>query len=299
MRLLSRIIKAAQLQVIIAAKSSELAKEELRILDTEEPVAEPMEEFLVEMPEEEMDPLLEERRLLEEEIEEAKIALKEAKDEARQVREELEEEVTFTRTQTEAKANMMLQNAEDEAHSLLEQAKIEGERIRVKRYEEGYEIGYKTGYEEGTTTTKKEIRGEVAVLFDLLHKAIEDAAEKRASALALCEDDFLKFGLLLAEKIIKRQLIDEPAWLKPVIKEGIARLRNVSEMTIRLHPQDFAELSRDRELLALGTFQWEADSSLSLGSYVIDSDYGGIDARLEKRLGKLAQGLMDVIYDGE
>ena len=163
---------------------------------------------------------------------------------------------------------------------------------------EGYEEGYKAGLAEGKARADQE----AARLLNLLRDFVDKAAADRANALAKLEEDFLKLSLILAEKIVRNTIKDDPAWLKPVIEEACQKLGTVDECIVRLSPVEYEAL-KDQELRLGGArverLSLRPDPTLKPGDCVIETESGTVDASLEKRLGKLAEHLLEVIYDGQ
>lgn len=199
-------------------------------------------------------------------------------------------------SQAKAKAEEIRQEAEEEVEALWAKTKTELEELRNQAQQEGFEAGYGAGYQEGSERADKE----TARLLHLLEETLTSAAAQRAAALARLEQDFLKLSIILAEKIVKRTIVHDPTWLKPVIEEAYSKLGTVTECVIRLSPDDY-QVIQDQDIRVGGAgverLVFQPDANLSPGDCVIETDSGTIDASLEKRLGKAAQYLMEVVYD--
>nr|NLJ02489.1 hypothetical protein [Bacillota bacterium] len=193
-------------------------------------------------------------------------------------------------------AEEIVQEAEERASLLLQQAEEEIEALRLKTKEEGYAEGYREGLQDGAEKALQEAQG----LLELLQRTVEEGAELRSRGLAALEEDCLKLSLLLADKIVRKSVEDDISWLKPIISEALQALGTVKEITVYLSPYDFSLLEEEEENLRLTArtkITFEQDASLSQGGCLIESENGRIDARLEKRLGKLGKSLMEVLYD--
>ena len=194
------------------------------------------------------------------------------------------------------KAEEILAQAQEEADVLLHQAETEVETLRLQAKEAGFEEGYREGLVEG----HQEALRQAADLISVLEVTVEEAVQVRSNSLGALEDDFLKFSLLLADKIVKRSVSHDISWLAPLISESLEALGQVQEIVVRLNPVDYALIKEEEEHLHLGMrakLQFESDSSINQGGCLIESENGLIDARLEKRLGKIARHLMEVLYD--
>ncbi|KLU40604.1 MAG: hypothetical protein AA931_03300 [Peptococcaceae bacterium 1109] len=201
-------------------------------------------------------------------------------------------------SQAKAKAEAIVKAAEEEGEALRSQSLLDAEELRQHAALEGYEEGYKAGLAEGKARADQE----AARLLNLLRDFVDKAAADRANALAKLEEDFLKLSLILAEKIVRNTIKDDPAWLKPVIEEACQKLGTVDECIVRLSPVEYEAL-KDQELRLGGArverLSLRPDPTLKPGDCVIETESGTVDASLEKRLGKLAEHLLEVIYDGQ
>ena len=169
-----------------------------------------------------------------------------------------------------AKAQELLEEAEREAQARLEQVQQEVDSIRLQAKEAGFAQGYQEGLEEG-----------------------------RQKAL---EDDFLKLSIFLADKVIRKEVETDISWLKPMVKEALEVLGSVEQVVVLLNPVDYALLQnyrQDLELSSRAELVFQQDASITPGGCLIETETGLIDARLERRLGKLAHHLLEVLYDEE
>lgn len=195
----------------------------------------------------------------------------------------------------QAKAADILARAEEEAHQRLQQAEAEVETLRLRAKEAGFAEGYEEGLEEG----RQKALAKASDLLSLLESTVEEAVRLRAASLRALEDDFLKLGVFLADKVIRKAVEADISWLKPIIKEALEVLGTVDQMVVLLNPVDYALLQNYQQDLSLTRTKlvFEQDPSITQGGCLIESETGLIDARLERRLGKLAHHLMEVLYD--
>lgn len=198
--------------------------------------------------------------------------------------------------EAQRKATEILRDAKEQAQSILDSADEEVEIARLQAKEQGFEEGLQEGRVEG----KQSAIEEAGNLLSLLQSTVEEATVLRVNNLESLEDDFLKFSLLLADKIVKKQVSGDISWLNPVVRDALGALGSVDKIIIRVNPEDYDLIIEYEEALELNSrvsIEFEADSSISPGGCLIESDKGLIDARLEKRLGKIATHLMEVLYD--
>lgn len=213
-------------------------------------------------------------------------------------------ESTALLEEAQARADALLQEASAEAASLVEKAEQESaeklEVARLKAKEEGYEAGYSEGWTAATEAAREEVSQQAASLLSLLQTSVKEAATGRQQALALLEEDFLKLAVILAEKIIRREVDRDLTWLQPLVGDALARLGDAENITIHLSPEGFECFSQGARAFPhiKGDLHWQCDESMSAGSFFIETEFGAVDGSLEHRLGKLAAALLDVTYNG-
>lgn len=191
------------------------------------------------------------------------------------------------------KAAEIVKQAEAKGAALLKEVEEQQDLIRLRAKEQGFEEGYQEGLQEG----KKTALQEAEQLLALLESNIEETARVRAEALGALEDDFLKFSLLLADKIIRKRVRDDISWLTPVITDALQALGQVAEIKVRLNPVDYALIEEEQLLAVRAKLEFERDETIEQGGCLIESENGLIDARLEQRLGKLGRQLLEVLYN--
>lgn len=197
-----------------------------------------------------------------------------------------------------AKAQELLEEAEREAQARLEQVQQEVDSIRLQAKEAGFAQGYQEGLEEG----RQKALEKAADLLKLLQSTVEEAVRLRAASLQALEDDFLKLSIFLADKMIRKEVETDVSWLKPMVKEALEVLGSVEQVVVLLNPVDYALLQnyrQDLELSSRAELVFQQDASITPGGCLIETETGLIDARLERRLGKLAHHLLEVLYDEE
>lgn len=193
------------------------------------------------------------------------------------------------------KAEEMVAEAEAKGRGLVEQAQAEVEALRLKAKETGFAEGYAEGLAEGRSQALEQAGN----LLSLLESIVEEGLAARTNNLQALEDDFLKLSLLLADKLVRRTVERDVSWLEPVVKEAVQALGAAEEIVVVLNPVDYSLLQEQGEDLPLPTrasLRFEQDPAITQGGCLIESENGLIDARLEQRLGKLAQHLLEVLY---
>jgi type III secretion protein L len=166
-------------------------------------------------------------------------------------------------------ARRIVSRAQREAETVLEEA--------VLRRDESLEAARREGYQHGLSQWDKALR------------SLEGARE---ALHARHEAELVGLAVKIAEKIIGEELRTRPETIVSIVGECLRGIRYGHSLTIRVNPSESAEvqrgLSRLQETIGPGRhIQVLADSTVSPGGCIVESDLGVIDARLETQLKRL------------
>jgi flagellar assembly protein FliH len=104
--------------------------------------------------------------------------------------------------------------------------------------------------------------------------------------------DALEVGLLVARRILEREVSTNLDALFSLIKSAIRRVGESRKTTVRLSPADFARIKDAAETsFTLGRVELAADETLGPGDVMVDADDNTVDGRLSTRLEELARVL--------
>lgn len=206
----------------------------------------------------------------------------------------------------------LLNSAKQEAEAIIEEARIQAASLiedaeagiaseAEAAREQAQSVGREQGYQEGYEAAQSQVHSEGQELLGIIESIVDQANADRIKSLAMYEEDFLKLGLKIAEKIIKREIDSDPKWMVPIINESLVRLGSVEQISISLNPQDLAKLDTNEILndLASDKIKLEADPVLSPGKCIISTETGAIDASLDTRLAQVRAELEEQVYVGE
>ena len=107
-------------------------------------------------------------------------------------------------------------------------------------------------------------------------------------------DRVMELSVVLAERLVGEALRVEPARVADLARAAIREARGARRVRLACNPDDAPALAD-----ALGPLgpdlEVEADDALGRGSIVVHTDIGGIDARLEPQLARLAAALREAL----
>lgn len=226
-------------------------------------------------------------RQLENARQQAEEILAEARREADAVLAELEEE---------------RQQTAEELAQAKEETTAECDRLKKEAYDRGYEEGWAAGNEEGEKAWAEKIAAAETALQEAKAEAlnlINQAEEERKTRILNSEAEILKLAVDIAEKIINSELkVNPDQWLE-MIRVATGKVAGATEVTIRIAQEDEAFLIQNlREIRNLFTesprLQVVTDSNLEPGDFILQSNLGEVDARLQQQLAKIYQAFKEV-----
>ncbi|MSN25417.1 MAG: hypothetical protein GJV46_06040 [Geobacter sp.] len=153
---------------------------------------------------------------------------------------------------------------------------------------------FNAGLLEGKNLTE---RGLVNV-FRTLRGASETIHNLREKVLRESEDELINLVMLVARKVIIREVSQDRCILADVVKNALAGLSAREEVTIRLNPDDYALLTTGREEclkkeLSSDRLQLKADSTVVSGFCLVDAAMGTVDANLSSQLETIYRNLLE------
>lgn len=153
---------------------------------------------------------------------------------------------------------------------------------------------FDAGLKEGKDLAE---RGLINV-FRALRSSSETIHNLRDKVLRESEDELIDLVMLVARKVIIREITQDRSILAGVVQNALAGLSARQEITVRINPDDYLlvtsgrdellqnELLNDRLLL-------KPDPSVAAGFCLVDTDMGTIDASLDGQLDQLYRSLVE------
>lgn len=186
------------------------------------------------------------------------------------------------------------QDAIAEAQKLFEKKNKEG-------YEAGYREGLKTGAEEAKANHRKEVEKEVAARMASLQAALEQTVARLVEARDQWQGEWERLGLELAcaiaEKVVKAAVARPNDAALANLLQVLSLVGKVPTVTVHLNPADLDSLEHNRSgwstaTRAIGEIKLVADPQMTAGGCRINTEFGSIDASIEKQLERIRDELL-------
>lgn len=175
------------------------------------------------------------------------------------------------------------------ANREIEAQKGQLDQARGLAEEEGRKLGRDAGYQEG--------KDERARLLKQIEEILDTAKRKRDQIIKAAEEEVVNLAVLVAGKVIKREVKEDKQVAASNVKEALKKLTAKEEITIRVNIDEVAVVEEHKdEFLAqakgLRTITFKEDSSIERGGCRIDTDFGSIDATISTQIEEIEKGLI-------
>ncbi len=191
----------------------------------------------------------------------------------------------------------MFDTTELEGMSPDEEAEESGPAMAVITEEE-LDRQLRESFQNGLIEGKNLAERGLVNVFRSLRLATEEIENLREKVLRESEDELIHLIMMVARKVIVREISINRSILSEIVKAGLAAVSEHDRITIRLNPDDYilattgnGETLR-KELITEG-MQLKSDISVMPGSCLIDSELGTIDAGIDAQLDELMRRLME------
>ncbi|WP_188055560.1 FliH/SctL family protein [Oryzomonas rubra] len=153
---------------------------------------------------------------------------------------------------------------------------------------------FNSGLQEGKNLAE---RGLVNV-FRSLRTAAEGIRDLREKVLRESEEELLKLVIMVARKVILREVKMDRSILEDVVQSAIGGLSERDMVTVRLHPDDYALITSGhggyfQQELKSDRMNFKADAAVLPGNCQIDAEMGTIDASVDGQLDEIYRRLLE------
>jgi flagellar assembly protein FliH len=179
------------------------------------------------------------------------------------------------------------------------------EEARKTGFEAGRNAGYEDGYAAGQAEAKAAVQAEMQKKMAMIAKIAQDCKRIRSCTIAEAERDIVVLGLAVAEKIIRKQIQEDPELAVHIVQDVAMKVQSEDQVIFRVHPTvvDALEEIADKGKNSTGGTQvgWTliGDSTVEPGGCLMETEFGRIDARLETRFINVSESLLQLLEGGE
>jgi flagellar assembly protein FliH len=182
-----------------------------------------------------------------------------------------------------ADASLPLGQAAPRGETDLQAEKDAGARLAdIER--QAYQEGFARGERDARAAGQRQLEPVLAGLQQLLGSLDAGRQKLRREA----EQEIVALALAVARKIVGQELRTNETALARIVREAIGRTGVAGPIRVRLHPDDLQRMQSAHEGIAAlpadgGQVHFEADSAISGGGCLVETEWGQIDARVEEQ----------------
>lgn len=183
-------------------------------------------------------------------------------------------------------AELIIQEAQYEANRILEITQAEADENKTRIFEEARN----DGYDEGLRTAKLEYE-------DLISEAqqIKDNANQEyKDILDGIESDAINLILDIAKNVIGTEISFNKEDILYLVKQAFEKCANKESVLLKTSAEDYDYIIANKtKLLSMidnvGELKIKKDNSLKVGSCIIETPYGSIDAGIHTKIKKIEE----------
>lgn len=150
---------------------------------------------------------------------------------------------------------------------------------------------------EGMKKGRQQAEEDLAKVSEAMAQALLATGAVRGQLLHEAEEDLLKLSVMIARKVMMRELAMDPGLIANLVHGALELAADEGEIVVRLNPEEyqvvayspqFQALSRDRKRIVL-----REDPTLGPASCVVETVRGNIDAGFEAQLEEIMRRISE------
>ncbi len=179
------------------------------------------------------------------------------------------------------------QNHPDRSAEIAElQAELASLREQTARAE-------RNAFAQGEQHGRGQAKAEIQPVMDRMNASIQEVLDMRPQLRRAAEQDLVRLALAIARRILHRELHVDPAALSGLVRFAFDRIGRAEKYHIRVHPNMAEAVEQSVPRRHDASIQVEADPACALGTLIIRTGGGTIDASVENQLDEISKGLTD------
>jgi flagellar assembly protein FliH len=147
--------------------------------------------------------------------------------------------------------------------------------------------------EAGRRQGDQEARAELLPVMERLNASIAEIVAMRSDLRRRAERDVVQLALLIARRVLHRQLNVDDGALTAIARVAFERLTRSESYTVTVHPRFASSIASALPAARSSSVQIKPDPECDPGTLTIRSTEGVIDASVDAQLDEITRGLAD------
>jgi flagellar assembly protein FliH len=156
--------------------------------------------------------------------------------------------------------------------------------LEREAFTKGYAQGERAGLEAGGKRAEAMLRR--------VAQTLEELGGLRQTLIQETERQMVQLALALARRVVHREVTLDPDLAAALAHVALDRLGTTTPATIRLNPEDYTIVAQDGERWGSVAVTVVPDPSISRGGCLVESDFGSVDATIERQFDELSRALI-------
>src|SRR5665213_1101041 len=166
-------------------------------------------------------------------------------------------------------------------------------RAQVARLEAQIEAVKRDAFENGCRQGEQKSRAEITPVIDRMNASLVELTGLRQELRRRAEKDVVQLSLLIAKRVLHREINVDPAALTALARVVFERLTSAESYRVTVHPQFAAPMRSALSGRLISRVEIEADANCLPGTFIVTSAEGTIDASVDAQLEEIGRGLTD------
>jgi flagellar assembly protein FliH len=166
-------------------------------------------------------------------------------------------------------------------------------RERIQQLEAELAAARRNSFDAGQRQGEQQARAELAPVIERMNASIAEITGLRADIRLRAEKDVVQLALLIARRVLHRELNVDPHALTALARIVFERLARAETYRVTVHPSFVPAITAALPASQAPRVQIEPDPHCAIGSFIIRSDEGLIDASVDSQLEEISRGLSD------
>ena len=200
--------------------------------------------------------------------------------------------VSFSFADMRGQANDYLGTVRAEAAKIVQQAHQQAEQIR----RQAEVAGRKAAEAAAERVLDEKVGRRMQTLLPTLEHLVRELNDMKGELLAHWERSAVKVSTAIAERIIRREVANEPQITLDLVAESLRLAAGSAEIMLHVSPTDYENLGNQIQLLASSISQLVpssivADPSIEPGGCRVVTKFGEIDQQIQAQLRRIEEEL--------
>jgi flagellar assembly protein FliH len=168
-------------------------------------------------------------------------------------------------------------------------------REKIRSLEARSTAERREAFENGRRQGEQQARAELQPVLERLNGSIAEIAGLRAEVRRRAEQDVVQLALLIAKRVLHRELQVDNEALTALARVAFERLTRSESYRVTVHPHFAASVTSALSCTNGAQVHVDADPDCAPGTLIIHSADGTIDASVDTQLEEIGRGLTDRI----